>query len=132
MAPVPEPRVEPLCEVYQSQEDHAGLARTGRHAGPEPHARGQRRPAGADPRGGLPGAGRGRPSIGRDPLADLTRFDEDLLLADMEIVSGRIERLRESVKKPRPNREQEQAELAALEPACWRRWKPASRWPPRP
>ncbi|HVC95977.1 MAG TPA: DUF933 domain-containing protein, partial [Pirellulales bacterium] len=33
----------------------------------------------------------------------------------LEIVSGRVERLRESVKKPRPNREQEQVELAALE-----------------
>jgi ribosome-binding ATPase YchF (GTP1/OBG family) len=48
-------------------------------------------------------------------MADLASFREDLLLADMEIVSGRIERLRESVKKPRPNRDQEQAELAALE-----------------
>ena len=33
----------------------------------------------------------------------------------MEIVSGRVDRLKESVKKPRPNREQEIAELAALE-----------------
>jgi hypothetical protein len=46
---------------------------------------------------------------------DLNRFQEDLLLADMEIVSGRVDRLRDSVKKPRPNREQEIAELAALE-----------------
>jgi ribosome-binding ATPase YchF (GTP1/OBG family) len=46
--------------------------------------------------------------------ADLNRFAEDLLLADMEIVSGRIDRLKDSVKKPRPNREQEQAELDAL------------------
>jgi ribosome-binding ATPase len=43
-------------------------------------------------------------------------LDEDFLLADLEIVSGRIERLRDSVKKPKPNRDQEQAELAALEP----------------
>lgn len=53
---------------------------------------------------------------GASPTADWTRFEEDLLLADMEIVSGRIERLRESVKKPRPTREEELAELAALEP----------------
>ena len=37
------------------------------------------------------------------------------LLADLEIVTGRVERLRESVKKPRPNRDQEILELAALE-----------------
>jgi ribosome-binding ATPase YchF (GTP1/OBG family) len=52
---------------------------------------------------------------GSDPLTDLASFREDLLLADMEIVSGRVGRLRESVKKPRPNRDQELAELAALE-----------------
>ncbi len=51
-----------------------------------------------------------------DPLADLQNFDEDLLIADLEIVTGRIERLRESVKKPRPNRDDDLAELAALEP----------------
>ena len=54
-----------------------------------------------------------RPAI---PLADVASFDEDFLLADLEIVSGRVERLRESVKKPRPNRDAELAELAALEP----------------
>ena len=53
---------------------------------------------------------------GGDPLADVASFDEDFLLADLEIVSGRVERLRESVKKPRPNRDEELAELAALEP----------------
>ena len=51
-----------------------------------------------------------------DPIAELRRLDEDLLLADLGIVAGRIDRLRESVKKPRPNREQESAELHALEP----------------
>ena len=53
---------------------------------------------------------------GGNPVADAAGFDEDFLLADLEIVSGRVERLRESVKKPRPNRDQEMAELAALEP----------------
>ena len=52
---------------------------------------------------------------GSDAATDITSFEEDLTLADMEIVSGRIERLRESVKKPRPNRAEEQAELEALE-----------------
>ncbi len=53
---------------------------------------------------------------GVDPLTTLASFDEDLLFADMELVARRIEKLRESVKKPRPTREQEQTELAALEP----------------
>ncbi len=47
---------------------------------------------------------------------DLQSFQEDLLLADLEIVSNRVEKLRESVKKPRPNRDKELLELAALEP----------------
>jgi hypothetical protein len=53
---------------------------------------------------------------GADPLADLTRFEEDLLIADLDIVSGRIERLRDQIKKPRPNRDELVKELAALEP----------------
>ena len=43
-----------------------------------------------------------------DPLAELRSFDEDLLLADMEIVSGRIKRVEESLKKPLPKQEREQ------------------------
>jgi hypothetical protein len=114
MAPVPEPRVAPLCQVYQPKKvtlaalelvDTPGLSRS--HEGNAARL-GLIREAGCFV---LVVAGFG----GADPLADLASFREDLLLADMEIVSGRIERLRESVKKPRPNRDQEQAELAALE-----------------
>lgn len=115
MAPVPEPRVEQLCGVYKPKKitlaslelvDTPGLNRS--HEGNAARL-GLIRDSGAlvmvvpafdNAAGGA---------------ADLTRFAEDLLLADMEIVSGRIDRLRESVKKPRPNREQEQAELDALE-----------------
>jgi GTP-binding protein YchF len=53
---------------------------------------------------------------GSDPWADATSFEEDVLLADLELVSNRIARLKESVKKPRPNREKEQAEIELLEP----------------
>lgn len=53
---------------------------------------------------------------GSDALADAKNFDEDLLLADLEIVSGRIERLREQIKKPRPGRDEMQKELETLEP----------------
>jgi ribosome-binding ATPase len=51
-----------------------------------------------------------------NPLADLQSFEEDLLLADMDLVARRIEKLRDQVKKPRPSRDQDLAELAALEP----------------
>ncbi len=53
---------------------------------------------------------------GADPLVDLRTFEEDLLLADLDIVSGRVQRLEESLKKPRPKdqRELEESELAAL------------------
>ena len=47
---------------------------------------------------------------------DLRNLQEDFLLADMEIVSNRLERLREAVKKPRPNRDEQLSELACLEP----------------
>ena len=53
---------------------------------------------------------------GADPRKDLQSFEEDLLIADLDIVAGRVERLRESVKKPRPNREAELLELEMLEP----------------
>ena len=53
---------------------------------------------------------------GADPRVDLQTFEEDLLLADLDIVTGRVQRLEESVKKPRPKdqREAEENELAAL------------------
>jgi ribosome-binding ATPase len=51
------------------------------------------------------------PAFGQyDPLADLRSFDEDLLLADMEIVTGRLSRLEESLKKPLPRPEHVQLE----------------------
>lgn len=115
MAAVPDAQIQPLCDIYHPKKitmaslelvDTPGLSRT--HEG-----------------------NAARLSLirevgclvlvvaaysGSDPVEELTSFEEDLLLADMEIVSGRIERLRESVKKPRPTRDQEMAELAALEP----------------
>ena len=116
MAPVPEPRVEGLCAIYHPKKvtlvalelvDTAGLSRT--------HEGNATRLASIREAGCLVlvVGGFDRAS---NPLADVASFDEDFLLADLEIVSGRVERLRESVKKPRPNRDQEIAELAALEP----------------
>lgn len=115
MAAVPEPRVEPLCAIYHPKKvtlaslelfDTPGLSRS--HQGNAAKL-GLIREAGCLV---LVVAA----FSGSDPLDDLATFEEDLLLADMEIVSGRIERLRESIKKPRPTRDQELTELAALEP----------------
>jgi GTP-binding protein YchF len=40
-----------------------------------------------------------------DPAAELDRFREEMLFADLEVVTNRAERLEASVKKPRPDRE---------------------------
>ncbi len=53
---------------------------------------------------------------GCDPLADVAAFEDDLILADLQVVSNRVERLRKDATKPRPDREELQAELQALEP----------------
>jgi ribosome-binding ATPase YchF (GTP1/OBG family) len=115
MAAVPDARVEPLSAVYQPKKvtlaaleivDTPGLSRS--HEGNAARL-GMIREAGCLVM--VVGA-----FAAADPLADWRSFQEDLLLADLEIVSGRIDRLRESLHKPRPNREEHEAELAALLP----------------
>jgi len=117
MAAIPDPRVEPLCAVYHPKKvtlaalelaDTPGLTRS--HEGNAARL-GTIRDTGCLV---LVVAGFG----GSDPRVDLASFAEDALLTDMEIVSGRIDRLRESLKKPHParEREMEQSELSALEP----------------
>lgn len=115
MSAIPDPRIEQLCEVFHPKKtvraslelvDTPGLARD--------HEGNAQRLAVIREAGALVLVVAG--FSGSDPLEDLQVFEEDLLLADLEIVTRRIERLRESVKKPKPTREQEQAELAALEP----------------
>jgi ribosome-binding ATPase YchF (GTP1/OBG family) len=51
-----------------------------------------------------------------DPAAQLRRFREELLFADLEIVSTRAARVEDQLKKPRPakQREADEAELALL------------------
>jgi GTP-binding protein YchF len=53
---------------------------------------------------------------GANAADDLCSFDDDLLIADLGIVTGRVEKLRESLKRRRPNRDKEMEELEALEP----------------
>jgi GTP-binding protein YchF len=44
---------------------------------------------------------------GADPAADLASFREEMLFADLGVVTNRVERLEASLKKPRPERERE-------------------------
>lgn len=48
---------------------------------------------------------------GGDPAADLAAFRDEILFADLGVVTNRAERLEASVKKPRPDREQQLKEL---------------------
>jgi ribosome-binding ATPase YchF (GTP1/OBG family) len=114
-ATVRDPRVEPLCKIYQPKKvteaniniiDTPGLNRT--HEG-NPTRLALIREVGClvVVVAGFRGA----------KVADDWRgFEEDLLLADMAIVAGRIERLRDSLKRPRPSRERDLEELELLEP----------------
>src|SRR5215217_4108437 len=89
MAPVPEPRVDDLCKIYQPKKvtlaslelvDTPGLSRTHegnatklaliREAGCLIHVVGAY-------------------DASRDAIADCRTFEEDLLLADLQIVTGR-------------------------------------------
>jgi ribosome-binding ATPase YchF (GTP1/OBG family) len=114
MAPVPDARVEPLCEIYRPKRvtqaaleivDTPGLRRS--HEGSAATL-------------GMIREGGCLVQVvaafeGSETRKDVTSFEEDLALADWDIVSGRVERLRESIKKPRPDRDQQKAELAVLE-----------------
>ena len=53
---------------------------------------------------------------GCDALSDARMFEDGLVWADLQVVSNRIARLKIDVTKPRPDRDELQAELEALEP----------------
>ena len=57
---------------------------------------------------------------GANPVADVRSFQDDIILADLQVVTNRMSRLQKDVAKPRPDREQLQAESAALEPIAAR------------
>ena len=104
MAPIPDPRLQQLADLYHSKKitiasmeivDTPGLNR--KHEGNATRMAMLRE---ADCLVFVVSA-----FSNTDPLADLRSFDEDLLLADMEIVSGRLGRLVESLKKPIPRTE---------------------------
>ena len=111
MCPIPDSRMEQLCNIYHPKKvtyaameiaDTPGLTRS--HEGNAARL-GLIREAGCLV---LVVAA----FQGSDPRADLRSFDEDLILADMEIVAGRLERLEESFnKKPHSKLEREQQEI---------------------
>lgn len=53
---------------------------------------------------------------GVDPLDEARRFTDELLMADLSILNNRIARLEVDSSKPRPDRDELQAELEALRP----------------
>ncbi len=53
---------------------------------------------------------------GADPVADAEAFFDDIVLADLQVVSNRVEKLRKDSTKPRPDRDELKAELEALQP----------------
>ena len=55
---------------------------------------------------------------GADAAADATRFEEDLMLADLQVLQNRIERLKLSITKNRPDKPQSIEELAHIEPVA--------------
>ena len=115
MAPIPEPRLAALCEIYSPKKitqasleivDTPGLDRS--HEGSAARLVMIRE---ASCLVVVVAA-----YAGTDPVADLANFEDDLLISDLDIVAGRVTRLREQVKKPRPNKDELQKELLALEP----------------
>ena len=123
MAPIPDERFQPLCDIYHPKKvthasieivDTPGLSRT--------HEGNAARMAMIREAGCLVFVAAAFGDT--DPLADFRSFDEDLMLADMEIVGNRIERVEEQLKKPLPRNEHQLLEqehatlkivLAALE-----------------
>src|SRR6516162_6418618 len=51
---------------------------------------------------------------GGDPAAELSNFREEMLFADLGVVTNRVERLEASVKKHRPDWEAQEKELAIV------------------
>jgi GTP-binding protein YchF len=115
MATIPDERVAQLCGIYKPKKitqaaleivDTPGLSRT--HEG-SAQKLATIREAGALV---VVVAAFG----GNDAAADLQNFDDDLLIADLDILSGRVERLKDQLRKPRTNKEKDQEELDLLTP----------------
>lgn len=53
---------------------------------------------------------------GADPLKEVQQFEEDMILADMQVVNNRMERLEKDVKRSRPDRDELEKEFECLKP----------------
>ena len=119
MATIPEPRLQQLVEIYHPKKishaaleivDTRGLSRT--HEGNASRLALLREAGclvlvvaafdGSRPFGGAYSC----PTDG--VAADVNSFDQDLVLADLDILTGRVGRIEETLKKPIPRKEQEQ------------------------
>jgi ribosome-binding ATPase YchF (GTP1/OBG family) len=106
VAQVPEPRLEALREIYQPKKvSHAGLEIVDTPGLSRRHEGNAARLALIREAGCMVLVLAAYD--GSDPMADLRSLEEDFLLADMEIVSGRIGRIDEALKKPLPRTEKE-------------------------
>ncbi len=54
--------------------------------------------------------------MGVDPIEEVRQFEEDMVLADMQVVNNRMDRLEKDVTKPRPEQEQLKLEFETLKP----------------
>jgi ribosome-binding ATPase len=106
MAAVPDERFNPLCDIYQPKKTiHASLEIQDTPGLSRKHEGNAQRLALLREAGCLVfviGA-----YAGADPAEELQSFDEDLMLADMEIVTKRIARIEDSLKKPVPRSERD-------------------------
>lgn len=116
MATVPDKRLGPLCEIYKPKKVTEAAIELVDTPGLDRKHEGNAAKLGLIREAGCLIQVVAAYDEGVDPMADLEGFQEDFLLADLEIVSGRVQRLRESIKKARFNREQQEHELAAIEP----------------
>lgn len=115
MAPIEDPRVEQLQAIYGAKKiTHAALEISDTPGLDRAHEGNAARLAVLRDVGCLVLV---VPAFGGHHAGDEFRsFEEDLILADLEIVSNRVDRVEESLKKPHPKQEREhfEAELEVL------------------
>ncbi|GIW95787.1 MAG: ribosome-binding ATPase YchF [Pirellulaceae bacterium] len=112
--PVPDPRVHRLAAIYQPKKVTLAGLELADTPGLAPEQEGNAAKLASIREAGclvivVPAFN------GQDPTTQLANFRDDLLLADLQIVAGRIERVRDSLRKPRPNRDELAKELELLE-----------------
>ncbi len=104
MAPIPDERFEPLVKIYHPKKvTHASIELVNTPGLSRAHEGNATRMAMIREAGCLVFVVAAFDDT--NPVSDLRSFDEDLVLADMEIVTNRIARVEEQIKKPLPRTE---------------------------